>query len=142
DPNKPDTKLNKLSVWVSSNAEAESKDGLRSGRAIANGMNLTGKLGDLPGNIYTPTYLCDTAKDLAKQFPMLKAEVLDRKKIEALQMNAFLSVAKGSEEPPVFIVLRYSPAKAKQSQDAQSEPIVLVGKGITFDSGGISIKPG
>ncbi|MGA0584123.1 MAG: leucyl aminopeptidase, partial [Castellaniella sp.] len=72
-------------------------------------------------------------------FKTLKAEVLDQKKIEALKMGSFLSVARGSAEPPAFIVLRHTPAEASARKAA---PIVLVGKGITFDAGGISLKPG
>jgi len=138
----PESKLKKFSVWVSSDLESDATEGLRKGQAIANGMNLTRELGDLPGNICTPSYLGETAKSLAKEYSSIKAEVLDRKKIEALKMNAFLSVAKGSDEAPVFIVLRYTPPKAKQTEESKKQPIVLVGKGVTFDSGGISIKPG
>ncbi len=105
------------------------------GSAIANGMDLTRDLGNLPSNICTPTYLANTARQIAKEFK-LKVEVLGRKQIEALKMGAFLAVTKGSEEPPQFIVLRYEGGPAKQA------PVVLVGKGITFDTGGISLKPG
>ncbi|MGM3273813.1 leucyl aminopeptidase [Ralstonia sp. 24A2] len=105
------------------------------GTAIANGMDLTRDLGNLPSNICTPTYLANTARQIAKDFK-LKVEVLGRKQIEALKMGAFLAVTKGSEEPPQFIVLRYEGGPAKQA------PVVLVGKGITFDTGGISLKPG
>lgn len=105
------------------------------GSAIANGMDLTRDLGNLPSNICTPTYLANTARQIAKEFK-LKVEVLGRKQIEALKMGAFLAVTKGSEEPPQFIVLRYEGGTAKQA------PVVLVGKGITFDTGGISLKPG
>jgi leucyl aminopeptidase len=105
------------------------------GTAIANGMDLTRDLGNLPSNICTPTYLANTARQIAKDFK-LKVEVLGRKQIEALKMGAFLAVTKGSEEPPQFIVLRYEGGSPKQA------PVVLVGKGITFDTGGISLKPG
>jgi len=105
------------------------------GTAIANGTDLTRDLGNLPSNICTPTYLANTARQIAKDFK-LKVEVLGRKQIEALKMGAFLAVTKGSVEPPAFIVLRYEGGPAKQA------PVVLVGKGITFDTGGISLKPG
>ncbi len=105
------------------------------GTAIANGMDLTRDLGNLPSNICTPTYLANTARQIAKDFK-LKVEVLGRKQMEALKMGAFLSVTKGSVEPPQFIVLRYMGGPVKQA------PVVLVGKGITFDTGGISLKPG
>jgi leucyl aminopeptidase len=103
--------------------------------AIANGMDLTRDLGNLASNICTPTYLANTAKKLAKDY-RFGLEVLDRKQIEALKMGSFLSVTKGSDEPPKFIVLKHMGGKPKDA------PTVLVGKGITFDTGGISIKPG
>ncbi len=87
------------------------------------------------GNVCTPTYLANTAKKLAKEFGF-GVEVLDRKQMQALKMGSFLSVTNGSEEPPKFIVLKHMGGKAKEA------PMVLVGKGITFDSGGISLKPG
>jgi len=117
--------------------QAPVQAGLREGSAIANGMLLTRNLGDLPGNVCTPTYLGDTARKLARTYKSLKAEVLDTKKIQALKMGSFLSVARGSYEPPAFIVLRHSPPAGTR----KAAPIVLVGKGITFDAGGISLKP-
>ncbi|WP_025917496.1 leucyl aminopeptidase [Herminiimonas sp. CN] len=103
--------------------------------ALANGIDLTKDLGNLPANICTPTYLANTAKKLAKDYKF-GIEVLDRKQLQALKMGSFLSVTNGSEEPPKFIVLKHMGGKAKDA------PTVLVGKGITFDSGGISLKPG
>ncbi|MFC3339510.1 leucyl aminopeptidase [Paracandidimonas soli] len=142
---KPDNdarpKLRKIAQWAARNQSAEIQKGLREGGAIANGMHLTRLLGDLPGNVCTPTYLASTARKLAREFKSLKAEILNRKQIEALKMGSFLSVAKGSEEPPVFIVLRHTPAAPAKGRSSRKAPIVLVGKGITFDSGGISIKP-
>ncbi|HCN72505.1 MAG TPA: leucyl aminopeptidase, partial [Pusillimonas sp.] len=135
-------KLKKIAQWVSRSDAAQAKLGLRAGQAIGNGMQLTRLLGDLPGNVCTPTYLGQTAKKLAKEFNTLKAEVLGLKQIQNLKMNAFLSVAKGSDEPPAFIVLKYTPAAEKAKSSRGKKPYVLVGKGITFDSGGISIKPG
>ena len=105
------------------------------GQAIANGMELTRELGNLPGNICTPTYLANQAKKLGTQYKM-RVSVLGQKEIEKLKMGSFLSVAKGSRQPPRLIVVKYTGGKASD------KPIVLVGKGITFDSGGISIKPG
>ncbi len=103
--------------------------------ALAHGIELTKDLGNLPGNFCTPTYLANAAKKLAKDYK-LGVEVLDRKQLEALKMGSFLSVSKGSDEPPKFIVLKHMGGKAKDA------PTVLVGKGITFDSGGISLKAG
>ncbi|AYD63537.1 leucyl aminopeptidase [Achromobacter sp. B7] len=135
-------KLKKIVQIVERADAAQAQKGLREGAAIANGMELTRTLGNLPGNICTPTYLGDTAKRLAREFKSLKVEVLDRKQVEALGMGSFLSVARGSAEALRFIVLRHAGAKAakKGAKNAQG-PIVLVGKGITFDAGGISLKP-
>ena len=113
----------------------EAERGLRNGTAIANGMEVTKRLGNLPPNICTPTYLGEEARKLAKQWK-LEVEVLEAKQLEALKMGSFLAVAKGSTQPPRLIVMKYNGAAAKHA------PIVLVGKGITFDSGGISLKPG
>ncbi|OZI45415.1 leucyl aminopeptidase [Bordetella genomosp. 5] len=134
-------KLKKITQVVERTDTAQAQLGLREGGAIANGMTLTRTLGNLPGNICTPTYLADTARKLAREFKgSLKVEVLDQAKVEALGMGSFASVARGSAEPLRFIVLRYSGKAAKKSKTAAG-PVVLVGKGITFDSGGISIKP-
>jgi leucyl aminopeptidase len=102
--------------------------------ALADGTDLARDLGNLPGNVCTPAYLADAARKLGKDFGM-KVEVLERKQMEALKMGALLAVAQGSDLPPKLIVIRYQGAGPKQA------PVVLVGKGITFDTGGISIKP-
>jgi len=134
---KPDAiTLKDFSLWVAKTQNAEAEAGLKEGQALGEGQNLARLLGDLPPNICTPTYLGEQAKELAQTFPQISAEVLERKQIEALQMGAFLAVAKGSAQPPVFIELKYTPENA-----SDEAPIVLVGKGLTFDSGGISIKP-
>ena len=111
------------------------KEAIEEGSAMVEGMHLAKDLGNLPPNICTPTYLGKTAQGLAKK-TNLKVEVLGLKQIEALGMGSFLSVAKGSETPPQFIVMRHQGGKAGEA------PVVLVGKGITFDTGGISLKPG
>jgi leucyl aminopeptidase len=116
-------------------ADSHAKNALAQAEAIANGMDLTKELGNLSANVCTPTYLANTARKLAKDYKF-DVEVLDRKQLEALKMGSFLSVTNGSEEPPKFIVLKHMGGKAKDA------PVVLVGKGITFDTGGISIKPG
>ncbi len=143
-----DVKLAKLSLAVTRAQVKEADAGLSEGAAIGDGMSLTRELGNLPPNICTPTYLGNTARTLARRYKM-KVEVLDRKQIEALKMTSFLSVARGSDEPPKFIVLRHegarlaaAPAPKRGVRAKPAAPIVLVGKGITFDSGGISIKPG
>lgn len=113
----------------------ELKAAVLEGAAMVEGMNLAKDLGNLPPNICTPTYIGKTAQGLSKKTG-LKVEVLGRKQIEALGMGSFLSVANGSDMPPQFIVMRHQGGKAGEA------PIVLVGKGITFDTGGISLKPG
>ncbi len=105
------------------------------GLAISRGMELARDLGNLPANICTPAYLGRRAHDMAAEFPDLKVTVLERKEIEELGMGSFLSVTNGSYEPPRFIIIEYHGNPKKQ------KPTVLVGKGITFDTGGISLKP-
>lgn len=137
-------KLKKVSLLVAKADQSAANQGLKEGAALAQGMSLARTLGNMPGNLCTPTYLGDTAKKLGREFKSIKVNVLDRKQIEALGMGSFLSVAKGSAEPPRFIVMHYKGKDtAKKSGKASKDkgPIVLVGKGITFDSGGISIKP-
>ena len=110
------------------------KAAIKTGEAIGEGMNLTRDLGDLPPNIATPAYLANTAKDLAKAYKF-KCTILEKKDMEKLGMNTLLSVSKGSYLPPKFVVLEHNGGKKGVA------PVVLVGKGITFDTGGISIKP-
>jgi leucyl aminopeptidase len=105
------------------------------GLAIANGSALTKTLADLPGNICTPTYLAEQARLLARGKRKLKVSVLEEKDMQKLGMGALLSVARGSRQPAKLIVLEYKGGKAG------AKPIALVGKGLTFDAGGISIKP-
>ena len=103
--------------------------------AVAAGVAVARELGNLPGNICTPTYLATTAQKNAKASTKTKVTILKQKEIEALKMGSFLSVAKGSRAAPRFIIIEYNGGKKSD------KPYVLVGKGITFDSGGISIKP-
>ncbi len=114
--------------------DAAAERGLKRGAAIANGMALTKRLGNLPPNVCNPTFLADEARRLAKQYK-LEVEVLETKQLEALKMESFLSVTRGSAQPPRLIVMKHNGA-------GKAAPVVLVGKGITFDSGGISLKPG
>jgi leucyl aminopeptidase len=114
--------------------KAELEQALREAVATAEGAALARTLGNLPPNICTPAYLADEAKKLAREFK-LQLEVLERKDMEKLGMGALLAVARGSHQPPKLIVLRYGGgAKSKKS-------VAFVGKGITFDTGGISLKP-
>jgi leucyl aminopeptidase len=107
---------------------------LKEASATADGIDLAKTLGNLPPNICTPSYLAEQAKQLAKQFG-LGIEVLERRDMERLGMGALLAVAHGSHQPPKLVVLRYKGGAKK------AKPLVLVGKGITFDTGGISLKP-
>ena len=125
----------KNTIHLNSKYLKEAKLGLKLGQAIAHGANLTKDLGNLPPNYCTPTYLGSVAKKIAKDNQM-KVKVLGKTEISKLKMGSFLSVAKGSREEPKFIVLEHMKGSKNQ------KPIVLVGKGITFDAGGISLKPG
>jgi leucyl aminopeptidase len=128
------TKLSKITLLCTKADEAAVAQGLKCGAAIVAGVALAREVANRPGNHCTPTMLGEQAEELGRAMK-LKVEVLGRKEIEKIGMGSFLSVAQGSDEPPRFIVLRYDGA-------ADGEPpVVLVGKGITFDSGGISIKP-
>ncbi len=130
--------LRKVSFPHTTRAEgALIKLGILQGRALGSGMALSKDLANLPGNVCTPSYLAEQAKSLAKRYTNIKTTVLDEKQMEKLGMGSLLSVSRGSRQPAKLIVMEYrgSTAKAKQ------KPVVLVGKGLTFDAGGISIKP-
>lgn len=104
------------------------------GQAIAKGVSLAKDLGNTPPNVCTPIYLSKAAEQLATEFSSISTAILDEKEIASLKMNVFLSVGKSSQNPPRLITLEYRGRKDKQ------KPIVLVGKGITFDTGGNSLK--
>ena len=128
--------VRKLTLMVERRNElASAERAAREGEAIGQGMALARDLGNLPGNVCTPSYLARRAQEMAKEAG-LTCEVLDRAACEALKMGSFLSVANGSREAPKFIILEH---KGGHTGD---KPIVLIGKGITFDTGGISLKPG
>lgn len=129
-------KLAKVTVCAGADEQGAVKAGLQQGMGLAEGIGLARECANLPGNICTPTYLGNEAKRLAKSFKHIQAEVLERAAIAKLGMGSFLSVTAGTAQPPKFIILRYQGAAKSQA------PVVLVGKGITFDSGGISLKPG
>jgi len=109
--------------------------GIAEGEAIAAGTRLAKDLGNLPGNICTPAYLAAEARRLGRGRSKLRVEVLEQKDMARLGMGALLSVARGSRQPPKLIVMHYRGAPAR------TPPLVLVGKGLTFDAGGISLKP-
>jgi leucyl aminopeptidase len=129
------TALKKVAIFVEKADQQQAEVALAKGLAIAEGVKLAKDLGNLPGNICTPTYLGKQAKLLAKAYGF-KVDVLDRVQIEKLGMGSFLGVAQGSDEPMRLIVLQHKNGKKDQ------KPVALVGKGITFDTGGISLKPG
>jgi len=115
----------------------QDQNALNQGVAIAEGMQLTRDLANHPGNICTPTYIAETASKLAQDYDNVDIDVLEEADMEKLGMGSFLSVSKGSDEPGKMVILQYFGAKDKKQQ-----PIALVGKGVTFDTGGISLKPG
>ena len=127
--------LTQINIHVA-DAHAETAElGLKQGVSIAHGITLAKDLGNLPPNICTPIYLGEQAKLLATQYGF-NVEVLEKAEIEKLGMGSFLGVAQGSVEPPRLIVLQHLKG------DINQKPVVLIGKGITFDTGGISLKPG
>jgi len=128
--------LRKCTIAVANKSDVSAAErGVARGDAIGEGIALAKDLGNLPGNVCTPTYLAEQAQELAKRHGM-KAEILERKDMERLGMGSFLSVAQGSVQPPKLIVLEY------RGGEKNAAPVALVGKGITFDTGGISLKPG
>lgn len=128
--------LKKLTLLGSREQQAALEQAVIHAQAIASGMAYARDLGNLPPNYCHPSYLAEEAKKLGKGHKNVKVEVLDEEKLKTLGAGAFLAVAKGSEQPPRLIVLRYNGGKKSE------KPYALVGKGITFDSGGISLKPG
>lgn len=123
-----------LAFLVGAKQAAQVRRAVAQAAAIANGVDLAKDLGNLPGNVCTPSHLARAARSLGREFK-LKVQVLERRQMQALKMGALLAVAQGSDEPPKLIVMQYRGAPAGE------RPVVLVGKGITFDTGGISIKP-
>lgn len=128
--------LKKITLLADKAGLADTERAVKHASAITTGMRLTRDLGNLPPNLCHPSYLAEEAKGLGKAFKNLKVEVLDEKKIKDLGMGAFYAVGQGSDQPPRLIVMNYQGAKKSD------KPFVLVGKGITFDTGGISLKPG
>jgi leucyl aminopeptidase len=123
------------SVVLPLSPKAELQAAVKEAQATADGMALAKTLGNLPPNICTPSYLAEEAKKLAREFK-LEVDVLERKDMEKLGMGSLLAVARGSHQPPKLIVLHYRGAAKSR------KPLAFVGKGITFDTGGISLKPG
>jgi leucyl aminopeptidase len=127
--------LKKVVFHVTDRSEASTAEAaIDQAVAIAEGITLAKDLGNLPGNVCTPTYLAEQARGLGSHHGF-DVKILDQEDIEKLGMNAFLAVAGGSRQPPKLIVMEYH----RGARDAP--PVVLVGKGITFDTGGLNIKP-
>ncbi|MCE2999590.1 MAG: leucyl aminopeptidase [Betaproteobacteria bacterium] len=133
-PPSPAPLLRSITFSVSKPELKQAAQGLARGRALASGINFARDLGNLPGNVCTPAFLAEEARKLAREH-RLKLKVLERADMEKLGMNTLLSVAAGSSQPPKLIVLEYMAGPKSQ------KPVVLVGKGVTFDTGGISLKP-
>ncbi|WP_150914027.1 leucyl aminopeptidase [Marinobacter halotolerans] len=131
----PPRKLSKVTVSASGTGKAL-KDSFNLGLATGRGMNLTKDLGNTPPNVCHPTWLAEQAEKLSKDHDVIKTEILDEKQMKKLGMHSLLSVSAGSAQPAKLIVMEYRGGKSDE------KPYVLVGKGITFDTGGISLKPG
>ncbi|MDJ0956766.1 MAG: leucyl aminopeptidase [Arenicellales bacterium] len=124
-----------LVLNVSTQAQLRNtRQGIKQGQAINTGVTLAKNLGNLPGNVCTPSYLAQQARNLQKKYP-IKTRVLGQSQMEKLGMGALLSVSRGSRQPPKLIVMEYRAGLRTR------HPVVLVGKGLTFDAGGISLKP-
>ena len=130
------TGLRRLAFNVPRSDTRAVRQAIAEAQAMTSGMNLTRDLGNLPGNVCTPTYLARQAQQLGKEYKSLRINVLDEADMKRLKMGSLLSVSAGSRQPAKLITIEYRGAAAK------AQPIALVGKGVTFDSGGISLKPG
>jgi leucyl aminopeptidase len=131
-----DGKLEKLSIIAPDFELALAQAGVTQGRAIADGVAFTKHLADLPANICTPSYLAEQAVELANKYDKLSVNVLEEAEMQILGMGCLLAVSRGSRQPAKLINLNY------QGGDKNGKPIVLIGKGLTFDAGGISLKAG
>ncbi|MCP3869127.1 MAG: leucyl aminopeptidase [Gammaproteobacteria bacterium] len=128
--------LKKLGLFIGDGRRSKAmQDGVSHGRAIARGVKLAKDLGNLPGNLCTPDYLASQARSLGRKSSALTVRVLSEKQMKTLGMGALLSVSRGSRQPARLVVMEYKGGKSTQ------KPVVLVGKGLTFDAGGISLKP-
>ena len=128
--------LRKLNFNIERGEASKAQAAIEQASAISAGMSLTRDLGNLPANVCTPSYLASQAKQLVKGEKRLRAKILDEAQMKKLKMGSLLSVSAGSRQPARLIVLEYRGAAAGE------QPIALVGKGVTFDTGGISLKPG
>ena len=127
---------NKPLASATFNAGSDMQDALEEARGFAKGYLRSKELGNLPPNICNPAFLADTAREIAKNYDNVSLEVLEEDQMAELKMSALLAVGRGSNSGSKLIILKY------QGKDETSQPTVIVGKGITFDSGGLSLKPG
>ncbi len=143
---KDESKLQKVKVALTTfdNVnQTEIKIAIENGAAIVEGMRLAKDLANRPGNVCTPSYIAEQSEIVAKDYKDITIDILEEKDMEKLGMGSFLSVSKGSDEPGKMIILEYTGALDKKgAKNKKQAPIALVGKGITFDTGGISLKPG
>jgi leucyl aminopeptidase len=133
---KPADELSLKNIVIHAADSASAETGLAQGLAISGGVSLAKHLADLPANICTPTFLAQQGLTLAKNFDKIDTTILDVADMEKLGMGSLLAVTRGSREPAKLISIEY------KGGEANAKPIVLVGKGLTFDAGGISLKPG
>lgn len=128
--------LKKITLTVPSRRELSSADkAAKTAVSVSKGVKLSRDLGNRPANVCTPTHLASQAQQLAKTYKSLKVKVLEEAAMRKLEMNSLLSVSQGSAQPAKLIIIEHNGGKKN------SKPVVLVGKGVTFDTGGISIKP-
>ncbi len=134
-PPPPPARLTELNVALGDARSVKAaRAALAAGQALAHGMAFAKDLANLPPNVCTPRHIAARAQSLAKDWPKIEVSVLDEKQIKSLKMDAFAAVAQGSDEPPRFIICEYRGGRKS------APPVCLIGKGITFDSGGISLK--
>jgi leucyl aminopeptidase len=137
---KEERTIERLVLVIEGDDEEAARRGAERGRVVGEATNFTRDLANEPGAYMTPTILAERARDVAAEFGM-EVDVLDQARMEQLGMGSLLSVARGSDQPPALIILKYMPegkAKVEEGEDY----LAIVGKGITFDTGGISLKPG
>ncbi|HIO92045.1 MAG TPA: leucyl aminopeptidase [Leucothrix mucor] len=133
---KNDSKLKEVCMAFTTEPPCDVASMLAQGKGIAKGMHLSRDLANQPGNVCTPTFIAETAQSLGRQYETVSVNVLEESDMEELGMGSFLSVSKGSDEAGKMVILQY------KGTDESTRPIALVGKGVTFDTGGISLKPG
>jgi leucyl aminopeptidase len=136
DSNNRKPKQTSLGLAAAGKDAAAVRRGIAHGKAIGNAVKLARDLGNLPPNVCTPTYLMQEARAVGRRHRRVRVAVLNEARMRRLGMGSLLSVTAGSEQPARFIIMRYQGGRRSQA------PVVLVGKGITFDTGGISLKPG